>query len=198
MKMLIGLTGKTGSGKSSAARIFENLGAFVADCDKIAHLTLQDSSVKENLRAAFTDKIFNSAGDVDRKRLGEIVFSDSEKLSLLNSIMHPAVVDKALELCVASGKDLCILDGSEIESSSAYKKCAHVIVVTADEEVRLDRIMKRDGIDRKSALMRMRAQKDYGQSAIYIENNDNQDVLKKEIINLYNKFYGEINAETCN
>ena len=198
MKMLIGLTGKTGSGKSSAARIFEKLGAFIADCDKIAHLTLHDDSVKEKLKLAFSDEIFDVSGDVDRKKLGAIVFSDSEKLSLLNGIMHKAIVDKSIQMCENSGKDICILDGSEIESSGAYKKCAHVIVVTADEDVRLDRIMKRDGIDRESALMRIRAQKDYGQEAVFINNNGSSEVLEKEIVSLYNRFYGEINAGACN
>ena len=198
MKMLIGLTGKTGSGKSSAAKTFEKLGAFIADCDKIAHATLQDNTVKQKLKIAFSDKIFDDNGEVNRKKLGAIVFSDSKKLSELNSIMHKAIVDKAIGMCESSGKDICILDGSEIESSGAYKKCAYVIVVTADEDVRLRRIIERDGIDPESALMRIRAQKDYGQEAIFVDNNESPDVLEKEIISLYNKFYGEINAEVCN
>ncbi len=196
MKMLIGLTGKTGSGKSYAAEIFEREGAFIADCDKIAHLVIQDASVKGKLKAAFSCEIFDKNGNVDRKKLGSIVFSDREKLSVLNSIMHDAIVDKAIEMCINSGKDICILDGSEIESSGAYKKCAHVIVITADEDVRLSRIMKRDGIDRESALMRIRAQKDYGKEAIFINNNKSPEALEKEIISLYNQFHGEINAIT--
>lgn len=194
MKMLIGLTGKTGSGKSSAAKIFEKLGAFIADCDKIAHSTLQDNTVKEKLKEAFSGRIFDENGNVDRKKLGAIVFSDSEKLKVLNSIMHSAIVDKAIIMCENSGKDICILDGSEIESSGAYKKCAYVIVITADENVRLERIMERDGIDRESALMRIQAQKDYGKEAFFINNNESTEALEKEIISLYNKFCGEINA----
>ena len=196
MKMLIGLTGKTGSGKSSAAKIFESLGAFVADCDKIAHSTLQTDDVKNRLKEAFSDEVFDKDGNIDRKKLGAVVFSDGKKLSVLNSIMHKAIVDKAIEMCQISGKDICILDGSEIESSGAYKKCAHVIVITADEDIRLERIMKRDEIDRESALMRIRAQKDYSKEAIFVNNNGNSEMLEKEIINLYNKFYGEINADT--
>lgn len=195
MKMLIGLTGKTGSGKSSAAKIFERLGAFVADCDEIAHSTLQDEAVKEKLKSVFPNRIFDNNGNVIRKKLGEIVFSDSDKLSVLNSIMHKAIVDKAITMCENSGKDICILDGSEIESSGAYKKCAHVIVITADEDVRLDRIMKRDNIDRESALMRIRAQKDYGKDAVFLNNNSTPDILEKEITGLYNQFYGELNAD---
>lgn len=197
MKMLIGLTGKTGSGKSSAAEIFEKLGAFIADCDKIAHTVLQDESVKEKLKDTFSQCIFDENGNVIRKELGAIVFSDSKKLETLNGIMHGAIVDKALDMCINSGKDICILDGSEIESSGAYKRCAYVIVITADEDIRLERIMKRDGIDRESALLRIRAQKDYGKEAIFVNNNGNTESLEKEITALYNQFYGEINAITC-
>ena len=194
MKMLIGLTGKTGSGKSTAAEIFKKLGAFVADCDKIAHSTLEDDAVKAKLLREFSEGIFNSDGTINRKKLGEIVFSNEEKLSALNCIMHKAIVDSAIAMCISSGKDICFLDGSEIESSGAYKKCACVVVITADEDIRLHRIMERDGIDRESALMRILSQKDYGQKAIFVENNGDRDALEKKITRLYNQFSGELNA----
>ena len=192
MKMLIGLTGKTGSGKSSAAKIFEKLGAFVVDCDKVAHEVLEHAEVKKALVREFSESILESDGTIGRKKLGKIVFSDPDKLSSLNRIMHSAIIDEALSMCYDSQKDICILDGSEIESSGVYKKCRYVVVITADEKIRLDRIMLRDGIDRKEALTRIKAQKDYSKEAIVIENNCNVLVLEKEIEQLYSKFSGEI------
>lgn len=192
MKMLIGLTGKTGSGKSSAAKIFEKLGAFVVDCDKVAHEVLEHAEVKKALVREFSESILESDGTIGRKKLGKIVFSDPDKLSSLNRIMHSAIIDEALSMCYDSQKDICILDGSEIESSGVYKKCRYVVVITADEKIRLDRIMLRDGIDRKEALTRIKAQKDYSKDAIVIENNCNVLVLEKEIEQLYSKFSGEI------
>lgn len=193
MKMLIGLTGKTGSGKSLAAKIFEEQGAFVADCDVIAHEVLNDGNVKEKLCSAFSEKILNKNNDIDRKVLGAIVFADSEKLSLLNSIVHGEIVNRALTMCRLSGKDICIIDGSELEASGVDKSCNHIVVITADEEVRLKRILLRDNIDRDSAMRRIRAQKDYSKDAIFIPNNGDEASLKDQIINLYNKFSGEIN-----
>ena len=115
MKMLIGLTGRTGSGKSSAAKIFERLGAFVADCDKVAHEILLDGDVKNKLCGLFSEDILSGENEIDRKKLGAIVFSDKEKLNLLNGVVHPAIVKKCVELCENSGKDICLMDGSELD-----------------------------------------------------------------------------------
>lgn len=193
MKMLIGLTGRTGSGKSSAAKIFESLGAFVADCDKIAHEVLRDEKVKQELCVLFSPDILDENGEIDRKALGSIVFSDKKKLEQLNGVVHGAIVKKCVELCENSGKDICLMDGSELESSGADKLCRHIIVITADEETRLGRIMTRDNIDRESALSRIKAQIDYSKEAIVIDNGESEEVLSKKIVSLYNQFLGEIN-----
>ena len=193
MKMLIGLTGRTGSGKSSAAKIFESLGAFVADCDKIAHEVLRDEKVKQELCVLFSPDIFDKNGEIDRKALGSIVFSDKKKLAQLNGVVHGAIVKKCVELCENSGKDICLMDGSELESSGADKLCRHIIVITADEETRLGRIMTRDNIDRDSALRRIKAQSDYSKEAIVIDNGESEELLSKKIVSLYNQFLGEIN-----
>lgn len=194
MKMLIGLTGKTGSGKSSASKIFEKLGAFTVDCDEVAHEVLLDNNIKEALCALFTHNILDGLGEIDRKKLGAIVFADKESLAKLNGVVHPAIVNKCIEQCTCSGKDICIMDGSELESSGADKKCDHIVVIVADDEVRLRRIMVRDSIDRESALRRMASQKDYGGNAIFVTNDKNEEQLEKEITKLYNKFLGELNA----
>ncbi|MBQ8391580.1 MAG: dephospho-CoA kinase [Clostridia bacterium] len=195
MKMLIGLTGRTGSGKSCAARIFEDLGAFVADCDSVAHEILFDNEIKKKLCQLFSDSILDSENNIDRKALGAIVFSDEKKLLLLNGVVHKAIVERCLSLCKESGKDICIMDGSELRSSGADLLCKHIVVIKADEKTRLERIMSRDNINREDALKRMNSQKDYDKEAIIIENNFGEDVLREKIRLLYNKFLGEINGQ---
>ena len=195
MKMLIGLTGKTGSGKSTAALTFEKCGAFVADCDKIAHEVILEDTAKESIRKEFSDEVFDPHGNVDRKKLGAVVFSDEKKLEALNKIMHGAIIEKALSMCENSGKDICVLDGSELETSGVHKKCRCVIVITADEDIRLNRILKRDSIDRETALRRIRSQKDYQSEAVFIENNGSSRLLEEKIISIFNKFSGEINGK---
>lgn len=194
MKMLIGLTGRTGSGKSTAAKIFENCGAYVADCDVIAHEVLHDERIKKELCQLFSGEILNQNGDIDRKALGGMVFTNKEKLMQLNSVVHPEIVRRAVNSCHNSGKKICIIDGSELEASGVDEKCAHIVVITADEAMRLDRITMRDGIDRESALRRIHSQSDYSKKAIFISNNSGQEELEKAITELYNRFLGEING----
>jgi len=193
MKLLIGLTGRTGSGKSSAARIFEKLGAYVSDCDKVAHEVILDNNIKEKLCELFSCSILDENGEINRRALGTIVFSDSEKLSQLNSVMHSAIVEKCINDCISSGKDICLMDGSELESSGADERCDFIIVITADEKTRLSRILKRDGIDEESALRRINSQKEYSKQAIFIENNGSEKELEEKIKALYCKISGDIN-----
>ena len=195
MKMLIGLTGRTGSGKSSAARMFEDLGAFVADCDSIAHEILFYNEIKEKLCKLFSDSILDSENNIDRKALGAIVFSDKNKLLLLNGVMHKAIVEKCVALCTESGNDICIMDGSELEASGADLLCKHIVVIEADEKIRLERIMARDSLKREDAIRRMNSQKDYSKEAIIIENNLGEEELLEKVRLLYNKFLGEINGQ---
>ena len=194
MKMLIGLTGRTGSGKSSAARILEKLGCFTVDCDSVAHEVLFDKKIKEKLCELFSTAILGKDNEIDRKALGSIVFNDKSKLSLLNSVVHKEIIERCLTLCHNSGRDICVLDGSELESSGVDEKCAHIMVITADENTRLERIMARDGIDKESALLRIKSQSDYSKDAIIIDNSTNEKAFEEKIANLYNKFLGEINA----
>jgi dephospho-CoA kinase len=194
MKMLIGLTGKTGSGKTYASEIFKELGAFVVDCDAVAHEILKDSAVKEQLVTQFSEEILDSDNSINRKALGKIVFSDMQKLSVLNSIVHSEIVRKAIQMCESSLCDICVIDGSELEASGVDKKCAHMVVMEAEESIRINRVMKRDGIDYDSALLRARAQKDYSKAAIRVRSDISPEFTRTEITKLYNTFLGEANA----
>ena len=185
MKKIIGLTGKTGSGKSCAAEFFRKKGACVADCDKIAHSVLEASEVKDKLRETFSNCIFDEKGNVIRKELAKIVFSDKEKLEMLNGIVHPVITEKVLGLISESEAELGVIDGSELGVSGIDKKCDKIIVITADEAVRLKRITERDKIDEQSAQMRIRAQKDYNGEAVIVENNAGIDELEAVLEVIY-------------
>ena len=186
MKKLIGLTGKTGSGKSSASKIFESLGAFVIDCDSIAHRALFEKEIIQKLKSFFPKEVFEGE-TVNRAALGKIVFSDKAKLKELNSIVHPWITSEVLKLAENSNADIVIIDGSELEASGIDEKCAHIIVVEAEESVRLKRIIARDNISREDALLRINAQVGYSKEAIILENNSTEKELRERIGKLYSR-----------
>lgn len=191
MKKLIGLTGKTGSGKSTAAKTFARLGAFVIDCDEIAHRALFDEAIIKKLLEIFPESIYEN-GEIKRSELGKIVFSDEEKLKTLNSIVHPWINSEILRLCENSSSDIVIIDGSELEASGIDEQCKHIIVTEATPSLRLERITQRDLISNEDAQRRIDAQKGYSKKAIVVTNDSTLKELEKKIEEVYKKISAEL------
>lgn len=160
--LTIGLTGPTGAGKTTVLRALETLGCAVVDCDALYHHLLRTSPVLlHELTDRFGRSILNSQGDVDRKALGQVVFADPQALADLNAIAHRHVVAACISLirtARAQGRKALALDAIALLESGLGALCDVTVAVTAPEEVRLARIMARDGIDRDQALRRMSAQ----------------------------------------
>ena len=135
----------------------------------------------EKLAEEFGNDIIR-AGELDRSKLGEIVFADSDKLKRLNSIVHPVVEKRCEEL----SKIPCVLDAPQLFEAKLQSKCYKIICVTADENIRLDRIMRRDGISLDKARERINSQLS---EKYYIENSDyvvynNGENIKTQIDNI--------------
>ena len=160
---IIGLTGPTGSGKSTVAKyLAEKYGAAHIDCDLIAREIMQKNSpVLFQLAEVFGEDIISSDGELDRALLASRAFATKEATKRLNSITHPIITSIALAKVkdfTAEGKTAVLLDAAAIFESKIDKLCTCTVVVTAPEETRLDRIMFRDSISREKALERMDAQ----------------------------------------
>ena len=154
--MIIGLTGGIGSGKSTVADILRKKGLLVVDCDKIGHQILERGGAAEKeVLAAFGDSILED-GVISRKKLGSIVFQDAEKRACLNRITHKHIKDE-VEKRIAGEKN-AVIDGALLYESGISDLCDQMIVVTCPEEIRVQRIMKRDGISHKDAVQRMLSQ----------------------------------------
>ena len=158
---IIGITGGTGAGKTSALRAIETLGALVLDCDMIYHELLTTSQeLKTELELRFCGVLTD--GIIDRKRLGEIVWSDQSALRELNIITHSYVgaeVAKSLMKWEAQGGSVAAIEAIALIESGMRGKCDIIVGITAPADVRISRIMKRDGITRKQAEARISAQK---------------------------------------
>ena len=158
---IIGITGGTGCGKTTALNELKSLGALILDCDAVYHELLEnDADMLHEIEAAFPGVVQN--GKLERKALGAFVFRDEEALLRLNQITHSYVdreVTRRLREHAMAGGTLAAIDAIELISSGIAARCTTTVAVVADEEKRVERIMARDGIDRSYAEMRVKAQR---------------------------------------
>ncbi len=171
----IGLTGPTGAGKSYVCELLEKRGFNIVDCDKIAHeLTAKDAPILKSIASAFGDDVVKN-GELDRKLLASRAFDTKEHTKKLNSILHPAIVEK----CKEEAQGLTVLDASQLFEANMQNDCYKIIGVLADEDVRIKRVIIRDNITEQQAKLRMSAQLDndyFIDNCDYIIYNNGEDV----------------------
>jgi len=157
---IIGITGPTGAGKTTALNVLEELGGAVIDCDAVYHdLLASDIALQSELCQTFGD-ILDAEKQIDRKKLGAIVFHDPAKLALLNQITQEAICTKVRTLINYAGNVPAIaIDAIALLESPLRELCDTTVAVIAPQEIRVARIMAREGISKDYAWSRVRAQK---------------------------------------
>ena len=169
---VIGITGPTGAGKTTLLQEVERLGGGVIDCDTVYHELLErDTALQNRLEQAF-GPLRDEAGAIDRKKLGAVVFRDPEKLETLNAIAWEAVVARTgalVEEYRAQGSALVAIDAIALLESPLRELCQLTVAVLAPTEVRVRRVMAREGISEEYAWARVKAQKP---DRYFVENCD--------------------------
>ncbi len=170
---ITGLTGMSGAGKTTACRVFAENGFAVIDCDNVARRVVEKGRpALRDIAGHFTEDILTADGELDRGKLGGIVFGDREKLDTLNDIIYPYItyfiVDKMTQL-EKNGSELILLDAPTLFESGADKLCDVIVSVTADRASCAERIMSRDGLTAEQAENRLSSQHDAG---FYRERSD--------------------------
>ncbi|WP_281632177.1 dephospho-CoA kinase [Flavobacterium luteolum] len=187
MTKVIGLTGGIGSGKTTVANYFEEMGVPVYIADDGAKRVLQSKNILEEVKSTFGGNIFD--GEVlNRAKLAQVVFNDKEQLAKLNAIVHPAVkLDFEVWLKKHEDYDYVIYEAAILFESGRYKECDVIITVTAPEEVRIERVIKRDKTTREQVLSRMKMQWDDEKrisKSNFVINNNNLKNAKEEVVKI--------------
>ena len=178
---VIGLTGQTGAGKSTVCTILKDKGCHIVDTDLLARKAVENPEVIERLCDKFGDDII-SGGVLDRRELARRAFATPEGTKALNLITHPEITRLAVEeihKAESEGAKAAIIDAALLFESPLTAVCDKTVCVAADEKIRLERIMKRDGISESDASLRMNAQPDeeyYKSKSDIIINNNGEDL----------------------
>ena len=190
MANIIGLTGQTGAGKSTVRDILQSKGAAVIDADSVAHdITDNNLDCIYDIVSHFSCLVLNEKGKINRKALGKRVFSDPKELAVLNKIIFPYILD-AIEHEVlgriARGYENIVIDGATVIESGCGKMCDVLVSVVAEEETRITRIIKRDGISKIDAERRVSAQKPeefYTENSDFVIHNDSTEAELERNVN---------------
>lgn len=188
---LIGLTGQSGAGKSTVAEVFAKLGAYVINADKVvAELYNAGSPCLKAVAAEFGQDVIGADGKLDRKLLAQRAFASRERTDALNRLVHPFVTARLFEL-LRGAEGMVVFDAPQLFEANADVICDAVVAVTADKDIRLNRIIKRDTLSEEQAMLRVNAQhgEEYfrAHADYIIENNFDEESLRSQAEKVYNK-----------
>ena len=156
--MNIGITGSIACGKSTVSDYLIAKGYTIIDADKLGHVALTSDDVKRKLAEKFGDEILEN-NEISREKLGKLVFGNDDNLKILNSIIHPNIKELILKLQEEhKDEDLVFLDIALLYEANFVDLVEKVIVVYADEEVQLERLMTRNSLTKEEALKRIESQ----------------------------------------
>ena len=180
--LIVGLTGGIGAGKSTVANMFAQLGALTIDADQLARLAIEPGSTGfDEVVAEFSTKILTD-GDIDRQKLGKIVFKDAEKRKKLEAIIHPRVQEAlAQRIKSLSPGDVLVYEIPLLVETGAAEKFDYIITVESEIENRLDRLFERgrdeDEAERRIAAQASQAQREAVADRVIINDGDRAELF---------------------
>jgi len=185
-----GITGNIASGKSSVARMFEELGARIIDADEVARAVVEPGEPAwKEIAEEFGKEVLESGGGVNRKKLAEIVFSDEARRKKLNDITHPRIKEKIRDLLKdyeKEGAPVVMVEATLIVEGGGLRSLIEgLIVVTADEETQIERLIRDKGYSRQDAVARLGAQMPAGEKIKHgdyvIDNSGSLDETRRHV-----------------
>ena len=188
--ILVGLTGGIGSGKTTVAKLFMELGVPVYFADQHAKRLMNTSkSLKRKLIYEFGSKAFIK-GKLNRPYLAEVVFNNKAKLAAINAIVHPSVSNSFKRWASKQQSNYVIQENAILFETNSYKKFNFTILITAPFDERIRRVIERDTATRQEVISRMKNQlpdEEKVRKADFVINNLNLDQTKKEVVNIHDQ-----------
>jgi len=187
----VGITGGIGSGKTTACKVFEVLGIPVFYADTVAkEIMTQDALLVESVKAAFGNESYFEDGKINNKHIAGIVFNNEQALAQLNALVHPAVFRAfdAWEATIPSTVSYTLKEAAILFESGSYKLCDTTILVTAPYEIKVKRLMQRDGITEEQVKARMDKQlsdEEKAKMANHFIVNDEQQPIIEQVLALH-------------
>lgn len=187
---IAGLTGGIATGKSTISGMFREAGAVIVDADRIAHEVVEKGQPAwEEIKAHFGDRILLPGGEIDRERLGGIVFHNEQQKENLNRIVHPFVFQKMEaeieDARLADPRSIVILDVPLLIETGMHQALPAVILAYIPEDMQLARLMARDGLSEADALARIRSQMPIDSKQqiadMVIDNSGSLDATRKQV-----------------
>ena len=192
--LIAGLTGSIATGKSTVSVILKDLGAFIVDADQAARdVVVPGMPAWEKIVSIFGREILTSSGEIDRERLGNIVFNDAKMRSMLEEIVHPEVMrvmdEQITSIRTGYPDAVVILDVPLLIETGMHTGVSEVIVVYCPEDQQIRRLMVRDSISRDEALARVRAQLSIEEKRRYasllIDNSNTREETRSQVIRVF-------------
>jgi len=194
-KPLIGIIGGIASGKSTVAAEFGKLGCAVIDADAIVHELLREDRVRSEIVQLFGPGVLNACGELDRKRLATIVFADTSRLSALNKVVHPRVLQRTEELIAQYDEDshtkAIVLDMPLLVEVGWADRCDRVIFVECDRRRRVERARTKSLMDEREIEIRENSQISLDKKARLaddiVDNNSDFSTLVRQIKEIFSE-----------
>jgi dephospho-CoA kinase len=195
--MVVGLTGGIGSGKSTVSKLFEMLGCIVFESDKEARDVYFDPAIRPKIMELLGKESYLSETSIDKAYISSRIFSDTTLLHKLNAIIHPAVIERSNNFIKEHPGRIVIKETALLFEAHLEKDVDKIVLVIADDKIRIRRVMQRDGITQEDVLKKIKSQlpqEEKMKKADFIIRNDEQELLIPQVLKIYNALLDIKNA----